>query len=223
MLDISELLGPDQPGIRLIEATSLVGSATTHGTSGQLGNATDSALFAAMREWADVIVVAAGTVEAEDYGGVAKPSTARIAAVTRSLSLTTDSKFFRVTTPPLVLCPDVALDSPKAQVLREAGAELVGVGDGGVEEIVAALHARGFRRLVVEGGPHLYAGFIAAGLVDKFYLTVDPHLSPSVETPLVNPAFLDSGADSIVPMELENVQADGDGTVFLRYRRRPTA
>lgn len=223
MLDVKKLLGPDLPGIRLIEVSTLVGSATERGTTGDLGNATDSELFAAMRNWADVVVVGTGTIQAEDYGGVAKPSNARIAAVTRSLSLDVRSRFFNADSPALILCPDSVLNSPRAKVLKEAGAELIGTGTGAVTEIVAALRARGFRRIDVEGGPSLFSAFIAAGLVDKFYFTLDPRLSPNVETALVNPAFVGAGGSSSLAMHLENVQADSDGTVFLRYGRYANA
>ena len=47
------------------------------------------------------------------------------------------------------------------------------------------------------------------------YLTLDPHLSTGVETPMAT--F--QGEHSHHRMQLENVAADHDGTVFLRYSR----
>ena len=43
---------------------------TVHGRSGGLGNAADEHLFALLRDLADVILVGAGTVRAEHYGGI---------------------------------------------------------------------------------------------------------------------------------------------------------
>lgn len=49
--------------------SSLDGASAVDGNSGSLGGPGDRALFAVMRELADVIVVGAGTVRAENYGG----------------------------------------------------------------------------------------------------------------------------------------------------------
>ncbi|MBV8290230.1 MAG: dihydrofolate reductase family protein, partial [Mycobacterium sp.] len=48
---------------------SLDGAATIGGTTGRLGGPGDRALFSLLRELADVILVGAGTVRAEDYSG----------------------------------------------------------------------------------------------------------------------------------------------------------
>ena len=55
---------------------SLDGGATFSGKSGQLGGPGDRAVFAALREIADVILVGAGTVRAEGYAG-ARPTVAQ--------------------------------------------------------------------------------------------------------------------------------------------------
>src|SRR6187431_748722 len=47
------------------------GAATLGGRSGPLGGETDRALMQVLRTMADVIVVGAGTVRAEGYGGLA--------------------------------------------------------------------------------------------------------------------------------------------------------
>jgi len=78
---IGPTLPPDQPEVRAVAISSLTGSLTLDGVSGGLGNELDRQLLLALRDWADVVLVGAGTVRAEGYtGNRAK----EIAVVTRS-------------------------------------------------------------------------------------------------------------------------------------------
>lgn len=215
-IDISTLVGPDEPGIRLIEVSTLSGSATIDGTSDAMGNDNDAALFAALREWADVAVVGSGTVKAEDYEG-SSPGKARIAVMSNSLDLDVESKLFNVGTPPIILTPDENLGTTASKRLEEAGATLLGTGDGTIPSVVEALRAKGWSRISCEGGPGIYSLFIAAGMVDKLYLTLDPHLSPTVSQPLVHAPDKATANAQPLSLSLESVIPDADGTVFLRY------
>lgn len=216
-LSIPDLLGPDAPGVRMIEVTTLSGSASVKGTSQALGNATDAALFAAMRDWADAIVVGTKTAQAEDYGGSATP----LYVLSYSFSLDPHSRLFTEGTPILAVphaqLADAALSARRA-AYEAAGARFLDTGDGSMASVVAALRAQGHERIVCEGGPGIYSGFIAEDLVDALYLTVHPLLSSSVDTPLVFPKPA-AKAGFHRDMRLDNVAADTDGTVFLRYTR----
>ena len=209
---IDSLLGPDSEGIRLIAVSTLHGSATIDGTSDPMGNDADAKLFAAVREWADVAVVGSGTVKAEGYE--ASTST-RLAIFSHSLDFEGFEDF--IAGNPIILTPEERADSAEACTLAAAGAEIVSTGTGTVTEAIEALRARGATRISCEGGPSVYSAFIAAGLVDKLYLTMDPHLSPSVEKPVVD----GSATSPALRLELENV-TPVDSTVFLRYRRIST-
>ena len=215
-IDVSTLVGPDEPGIRLIEVSTLSGSATIDGTSDAMGNDNDAALFAALREWADVAVVGSGTVKAEDYEG-SSPGKARIAVMSNSLDLDVESKLFNVGTPPIILTPDENLGTTASKRLEEAGATLLGTGDGTIPSVVEALRAKGWFRISCEGGPGIYSLFIAAGMVDKLYLTLDPHLSSTVSQPLVHAPDEETANAQPLSLSLESVIPDADGTVFLRY------
>lgn len=209
---IDALLGPDSEGIRLNAVSTLHGSATIDGTSGPMGNDTDAELFAALRDWADVTVVGSATVKAESYGPA---SNTRLAVLSRSLDFAGFEDL--IASGPIVLTPEERASSPEARRLADAGAEVVSTGTGTMSEAIAALRARGARRISCEGGPSVYSAFIAEGLVDKLYLTLDPHLSPSVEKPVVD----GEATSPALKLELENVDAV-DSTVFLRYRRAQT-
>lgn len=209
---INHLMGPDREGIRLIAVSTLHGSATIDGTSGPMGNATDGELFAALREWADIAVVGSATVKAEEYG----PSTStRLAVLSHSLDFAGFEEF--IASGPIVLTPEERASSPEAQHLVEAGADVISTGTGTMSEAIAALRTQGARRISCEGGPSVYSALIAEGLVDKLYLTLDPHLSPSVEKPVVD----GKATSPALKLELENVAAV-DSTVFLRYQRTQT-
>ena len=62
--------GADRAVVRANMVASLDGGTTVHGRSGGLGNAADEHLFALLRDLADVVLVGAGTVRAERYGGI---------------------------------------------------------------------------------------------------------------------------------------------------------
>jgi len=71
-----------------------------------------------------------------------------------------------------VFCGEAAGDDASRDILRNDGATVVpcAESDGHVDprSLVTAAHAAGFHNLMIEGGPHLAASFLAAGLVDRW-------------------------------------------------------
>lgn len=67
-------------------------------------------------------------------------------------------------------------DVPAAARLRGPGGELVQVRTHVPGDVLAVLHAREVRHVLVEGGPTLAAAFLAAGLVDEVHAYVAPVL-----------------------------------------------
>jgi riboflavin biosynthesis pyrimidine reductase len=61
-------LGLSRPRVRLNMVASVDGAASLQGRSGALGGPADKALFATLRSLADVVLVGAGTMRAEEYG-----------------------------------------------------------------------------------------------------------------------------------------------------------
>lgn len=226
-MDISSLLGPDSGDaftVRTNMVSTLTGSATMNHVSEDMGNDTDGQLFAALRNWADVVLVGAQTVRAEDYSGV-KPNgdgsrPAPIAVPSRSLEFDVTSDFFTdFTTPPILLVPHSSRDdqelAQRIATIESAGAEVCDAGEGTVQDYISVLKDRGFKRVLCEGGPGMIGQLVDLDAIDQMYLTLDPHLSTGVETPMAT--F--QGEHSHRRMQLENVAADHDGTVFLRYSR----
>ena len=112
----------------------------------------------------------------------------------------------------------VGRDNPLADA--PSGTELVRAPDerpqpGWVLELLAA---RGIRSLLLEGGPHLNASFLAEDLIDEVYWTVGAHLLGTDALPMVTP--IEGGSpfeQQPRPARLVSMLRHED-ELFLRYR-----
>lgn len=161
-----------RPAVRLNMIASLDGAATVEGLSGGLGGPADHRVFAALRELADVVLVAAGTVRAERYG----PSKVPLAIVTRSCALDLDAPLFVEGARAIVLT--VAAAPPKAIAAAREVADVLVAGERTVDLRVALqlLGEAGHRNVLAEGGPSLNAQLAAGDLIDELCLTMAPYL-----------------------------------------------
>lgn len=80
-------------------------------------------------------------------------------------------------------------------------------------ELLADLSGRGYAEAVVAGGAAVYSAFLAAGLVDEFWITVEP-LIFGAGVPLVRDTVLE------VRLRLFEVVRLSERTVQLKYRVR---
>lgn len=211
--------------------SSLDGGASVDGKSGGLAGSGDRALFKVMRELADVIVVGAGTVRAENYGGAQLTVAQRqerqargqaevppIAIVSRSGRLDRDMLVFTQTeVPPLVLTSaDAApgarsLLGPAAEVLDCSGADPESVD---AATLVTVLAARGLLRVLTEGGPSLLGTFISAGLLDELCLTIAPTVVGGESGRIAHDA-----RGRLTAMKRVHLIADQAGYLYTRYVR----
>jgi diaminohydroxyphosphoribosylaminopyrimidine deaminase / 5-amino-6-(5-phosphoribosylamino)uracil reductase len=133
-----------------------------------------------LRAQCDAILVGIGTVLADDplltcrLPGMEKRSPVRV-VLDRSLRIAGDSRLVHSAreTPLWVFASELA-DAPAAVKLGGAGAQVIRVAptDTGLD-LIAVLHAlaeRGITRLLVEGGSRVASSFVAAGMVDEFWL-----------------------------------------------------
>lgn len=192
----------DRPWVELCMITSVDGTTSAGGTSGALGSPADTAVLAALRRSADVIIVGSTTAHAERYRAPSKPGQ-RIGVVTASgnvdptLPLFESGAGFLITTSDAPVHGLPAIRSTSTQVdLASALAELD----------VALVHA--------EGGPTLNAALLALDLVDEVNLTIAPQLIGGSGHRLVAPA----PAELSHRLALAHVCNDGD-YLFLRYVR----
>lgn len=207
---------------------SVDGATAVEGVSGGLGGPADREVFGAIRAAVDVILVAAGTARAESYGPprtsterqadrVARGQSAkpRLALVTRSLDLEPTSPMFtEATEPPLIF---TTAEASAAGTARFAGvAEVVAAGSASVDlgQVLASLHRRGTRTVLVEGGPSLNGQLIAAGLVDEMNLTTSPLLVGGDSSRVARGTLAPPEALTLAHLW------EHDGTLFSRYVRR---
>ncbi|MDP9818589.1 diaminohydroxyphosphoribosylaminopyrimidine deaminase/5-amino-6-(5-phosphoribosylamino)uracil reductase [Spirilliplanes yamanashiensis] len=144
-------------------------SAAADGTSKWITSPEARADVHALRGTADAIIAGAGTVLADDPQLTVRGAAG--AAVPRQ---------------PLRVVADTAGRTPAGARVRDGaaptwvatGAELGTGADGRVDlaALAAGLYARGVRVALLEGGPTLAGGFLAAGLVDEVVGYVAPKL-----------------------------------------------
>jgi riboflavin biosynthesis pyrimidine reductase len=212
------------PHLRVNFVASADGAATVDGRSEGLSNASsvDKELFFTLRGLADVVLVGAGTVRAEDYGPVRRSGTDHrppIAVVTGRLALDPTSRFFAEVPPgqrPFLLTTASADAAPFADL-----AEVIVCGEHHVDLTLAlaALRARGLARVVCEGGPTLFGHLVAGGLVDELDLSIAPLLcgpgGPRIAAGPVPPG-------PPAALELSQLLED-EAWLFARYSVRSSA
>ncbi len=133
-----------------------------------------------LRAVAGAVLTGAGTVRADDprltvhAGALRQPLRVIIAS---RLAMAPAARIFSQGAGVMVL---TVADGPEGDALRAVGAEIVAVGGGpGHVDLTAALAqlgARGVNDLLVEAGPTLLAGLLAARLIDELVVYVAPKL-----------------------------------------------
>ena len=202
----------------------------------------DRFVMALLRACADIVVVGSGTLLSSPGGtwraDRAYPPAAAALAELRAargqpehppLAVVTAGGSFDPGHPALergglVLTTERAAPALRATV--PATTEVVAVGDDSTVDLrgaLDALHERGYRIALSEGGPTLFGAMLAAGLVDELFLTISPLLAGrggGQRLSLVEGVELLPGAR--VAGTLVSLRRSS-GHLFLRYRleRKP--
>jgi riboflavin biosynthesis pyrimidine reductase len=220
-----------RPFVRSDFVVAVDGAVTLEGRSQGLGGPADRAVFRALRGFADVVLVGAGTVRAEGYGpvrlddetqaarrGRGQPPIPPVAVVTNTLQLDWRSPLFtEASTPTIVICGG-ASDERRRRDAAET-AEVITAGDGAQADLavaMAVLADRGMLHVLTEGGPTLHGELARAGLLDELCVTISPMLAGSGAgtTHLLGPHGLPQPAR----LRLTNLLEADDGYLFARYR-----
>ena len=210
---------------------SLDGGATDDGKAGGLAGTGDRAVFALMREAADVILVGAATVRIENYSGAQLPVAARqarqrrgqaevppIAVVTRSGNLDPSALLFtRTEVPPLILTtqpvrrrhPAPARLGGRRHRRFQAGTGLRRPGDGPEDPRRARALPRAHR-----GRPAVPRHADRERLLDELCLTVAPILVGGGSKRIVTGL-----GDVHTKMRRTHLLTDDDGYLYSRYVR----
>jgi riboflavin biosynthesis pyrimidine reductase len=207
------------PFVRVGFVASADGAATVRGRSASLGSPTDHRVFLPLRRLADVILVGAGTVRSEDYGGARTPSHGRdehppIAVVTASAQLDPASRLFTDTQVPPIVLTLASAPLERRKDLAAAGGDLVVLDRLTPDLVLAELGRRGLHRVLCEGGPTLFGDLVAADAVDELCLTVAPLLVGGTAGRIAR------GPECEHRHKLELADAlHEDDVLLLRYRR----
>ena len=225
-LDLVSLALERRPYLITNFAVTLDGHATIAGRSGPIGSQADTAMLVGLRTQVDAVMIGAGTMRAERYGRVIADPAKRqrrerdglprdplVVIISGRLDLPWDAPLFTEGHGRVLICTTSEADPPECKtpvrVLRQRGEQL---------DLAAVLEhlrgERGVRALLCEGGPHLHAQLIDAGLVDELFVTHAPKLAGGAGPGLV--AGLEERAREV---ELAWLLTEPDtGELFGRYR-----
>jgi riboflavin biosynthesis pyrimidine reductase len=227
--DVAELYGypVERTWVRANFVSTLDGA--VQGSDDRAGSISDSAdrrVFALLRSLCDVVVVGAGTARAESYAPVRRhevdgdlrsrqglTSVPSIAVVSRTIDVSEellrggDARTLVFTT---ATAPAAPVEDAKAM------AEVVEAGDETIDPatVVDELTARGFRRILLEGGPQLMRSFVAAGRCDELCLTLSALVVGGDRHRLLRGGAVEPPQ----ALQLRHLLEE-DGTLFCRYTR----
>ena len=215
------------PRLRVNFVASLDGAATHEGLTDGLNNEDDKLVFDTLRLLSDVIVVGAGTVRAEGYGGIrltpvnaawrvanGLPEQPAVAIVSSRLDIEpTHPAFTDAATRPLIVTYRGSPAEKRAALAEVADVLVCGEGAIDLRLMRTELAALGHTQVLCEGGPHLFGSLIEADCVDELCLTISPVLEGGSAGRIAR-----GGAQVSRDMALLHVLTAGD-MLFLRYQR----
>jgi riboflavin-specific deaminase-like protein len=222
--------GP-RPYVALNMIATADGRATLSGRSGAIGGAADRELFHGLRTAVDAVMAGAGTMRAEGYHRLVRDQAGlrrrrERGLAEQPLACIVSGRLALGAEVPLLADPDsrVAIVTASRDSLPgacRARIEYVRCGRGGRLDLPAALgelRARfGVRTILCEGGPHLNAHLLAAGLVDELFLSLAPTLAGGEQAD--ESLRIVAGVDLDPPAAMELVSAhEHESHLFLRYR-----
>jgi riboflavin-specific deaminase-like protein len=225
----SQAEAPTRPRVLLNMVSTVDGRATIGGRSGPIGGHADRELFHALRTVVDAIMVGAGTARTERYRRLVREDSARELRRQRGLS---EQPLACIVSGRLELGDDIPLlsDSQAQVAILTSSQASLPAGGARIEYIratregrldlpraLAELHERfAVTTVLCEGGPHLNAQLLAAGLVDELFLSLAPTLAGGGATG--EALRILAGADLDPPVELELLSVlESESHLFLRY------
>jgi riboflavin biosynthesis pyrimidine reductase len=221
---------PEGTWVRVNFVSTVDGAALgANSRASSISSPADQRLFALLRGLCDLVLVGAGTARAEKYRPVEPDEvsselrrhlglapTPTIAVVSRSLNVPDELLSDGMAQTVVVTCES----APRPRLVELASADrAVVAGDSQVDldSAIDALSRRGYRRILCEGGPTLFADLARADRLDELCLTLSPMLVAGdarriTRGPLITPD---------VRLRLAHVLGAGDD-LFLLYAR-PTS
>ena len=213
-----------RPFVAINMVTSIDGRAQLDGTAEGLGSRADRRLMRLYRAAFDAVGSGAGTLRATGvWLRVGDELAARRQAAGRSPNpiglviagadpVPLDAPWFGGDEERILV---VGRDNPIGDV--PAGTELLRAPDERPAPgwVLDRLTERGIGSVLLEGGPHLNAAFLASGLIDEVCWTLAPQLHGTEALPMIAP--ITEGTITPRTGQLTSVLRHGD-ELFLRYR-----
>jgi riboflavin-specific deaminase-like protein len=215
----------DRPYVLTNFVLTLDGRATIGGVSGPIGTKRDTEMLVGLRTRVEAVMIGAGTMREECYGRVVAdpakrerrtdeglPDDPLMVLISGRLDLPWEAPLFTEGAGEVLIFTASEEDPPATATAVEV------VRHDGIVDLPAAMthlrRERGVRSLLCEGGPHLHAALIQAGLVDEMFVTHAPKLAGGEGVGLV--AGL---PESERPVELVWLVAETEtDELFARYR-----
>ncbi|GJF10182.1 hypothetical protein NGTWS1803_16530 [Mycolicibacterium cyprinidarum] len=226
--DVAEDFGyrPAPPGVRANMIFSADGAAGFQGRAGPLSCPADQQLLLALRAYADVVLVGAGTARAEHYGPVRLSAEHQLQR--RGLGLTDAAPPIAVVSQSGAL-PDTMFGSPTPPIVitsargasnlsSETRCQVIISGEDTVDvaDAVSQLRGLGLHRVLCEGGPTLLDELVAANQVTELCVTMSPRLAGCQ---LIGPP-IPSGMSSPTHLRLDQILVGQQDYLYLRYTRK---
>lgn len=228
LFDAYALHGRDGTRVRMNFVSSADGAVTLGGQSGALGGDTDRELMQVLRAMADVVLVGAGTVRAEGYGGLkvdhgdvewrrarGLDDQPALAVVSGGLHLDPADAFLTdAVRKPVIVTTDAAAAVAGGRFESAATVMACGEDDVDLAAMLDGFARRGWTQVLCEGGPHLFGALLEADLVDEVCVTLAPRFVGGDAGRIVQGA-----AEADRRFELAGVVTDDEGFLFVRYAR----
>ena len=194
---------------------TLDGRAALDGSTRPLGGPADLEMLLALRAAADAVLIGPGTIRAEGYGRLvgrerrADPPPAVL--ISRRFDIPWEAGLFAAPEQPVIVYTTAGAVGETPDIA--APVEIVELEPCTPAAALRDLRARGIRALLSEGGPTLFRGLLAAGLVDELFLTLTPVLTADhLETGILSGPRLERALRSELRWILRS-----EHELFLRY------
>jgi riboflavin biosynthesis pyrimidine reductase len=218
---------PDRPLVAINMVTSVDGRAQLDGSAEGLGSRADRRLMRLYRSAFDAVGSGAGTLRATDIwlrvgDDLAaqrelddRPANPTGVVIAGAHAVPADSRWFAGDEARILV---VGADNPMTEA--PAGTELLRSPHERPEPawVLDRLSERGIGSILLEGGPHLNASFLAADLIDEVYWTVGAHLLGTDALRMIVPI---EGGSPFAHAPRRGVLASvmrHESELFLRYR-----